>query len=168
MNRIIVTESGSTRRLASTRRLPTSIHGNRWNTTWRCCSSFAIRPTKVVTAAPKAPPIISVASQPAHGSPRRRPPSSRRTTPASGSAGTSQTTESASTSALEERDVVGGGAGVASHDGDDDAEPDHALCSVDDEHEEDVHLAADVVQGARERDERQVHGVEHQLDAHEH
>ena len=58
--------------------------------------------------------------------------------------------------------------GRAAQDGHDDAEADHHFGGGDDHHEEHGGLAADVAELAGQRDEREVHGVEHQLDAHEH
>ena len=59
-------------------------------------------------------------------------------------------------------------AGPAAEDGDDDAEAHHHLGRGHHQDEEHQHLPADVVQGAGERDEGEVGGVEHELDAHEH
>ena len=65
-------------------------------------------------------------------------------------------------------DVVGGGAPPAPEDGDDDREADRHLGRRHHEREEHDDLAADVVERAGERHEREVRGVEHELDAHEH
>src|SRR5688572_6634513 len=99
MKRIIVTDSGSASSAASTDRLPAGTHENRWNTTWRSCSSRLRISANTATDTPKEPNISSVASQPDAGSPSRRPRTSSTTTPASGSAGTSQMSERASISA---------------------------------------------------------------------
>src|SRR5690606_18751776 len=71
-------------------------------------------------------------------------------------------------SAFEERQVVGGGVGPTAHDGHDDGEADHDLCSRHDENEQHDGLAVEVAQDAGEGDEAEAHGIEHQLDAHEH
>ena len=47
-------------------------------------------------------------------------------------------------------------------------EADDDLGGGDDHHEEHGRLAVDVAEPDGERDEREVDGVEHQLDAHEH
>src|SRR3712207_1985975 len=108
---------------------------------------------------------MAVASQPASGSPRRRPTTRRTTKPASGSAGTSQTALS-TWSPAQEADVVGGRPGAPPEDGHDDPEAHDHLGGGHDEDEEDHDLPAHVVEGAGERDEGQVDGVEHELDAH--
>src|SRR3954469_19402291 len=69
---------------------------------------------------------------------------------------------------LEEVEVVGGCTATTTEDGDDDAESDRDLGGRDRQHEEHDHLAANVVERAGERHEREVHRVEHELDAHEH
>src|SRR5687767_14654572 len=166
MNNAMVTDSGSTRNPSCTSRLPTGSQSN--STCWnrRSCSGSLNRPMKTATDATKAPPHMIVANQPASGSPSLRPPTTSTRKPNNGSAGISQT--SSTTSAFQCRDVVGGGAGAASHERDDDAEADHDLGRGHDEHEEHDRLSADVVEVLGEGDEREVHGVEHQLDAHEH
>src|SRR5438876_746504 len=96
-------------------------------------------------------------SQPRNVTSRLLPSTSITRKPNSGNAGISQTSSTTSCSlALQHRDVVGGGAGPASHEGDDDAEPDYDLGGRHDEHEEDDRLSADVVERLGERDERQV------------
>src|SRR5262249_10352140 len=65
-------------------------------------------------------------------------------------------------------DVVGGGRRSATGDGHDDPEADDDLGRGDDQDEEHDDLAGDVVEHAPGGDEREVHGLEHQLDAHEH
>src|SRR3954453_21314164 len=122
----------------------------------------------VMTAATNAPPHISVANHPASGSPILRPATSNTRNPNRGNAGMSHTSSTMCALPLQGRDVVGGGAGAASHQCDDDAEADNDLGGGNDQHEEHDGLAADVVEGMGERDECEVDGVEHQLDAHEH
>src|SRR5262249_14545133 len=116
-----------------------------------------------MAASTNAVPQTAVANQPVSGSPSRRPKTRSTAKPASATPGRSQMTSS--TSAPQQRDVVGVGAGPASQDGHDDAESDHDLGRGDDQHEEDGGLAVDVVEADGEGDERQVDGVEHELDA---
>src|SRR5579863_564789 len=71
-------------------------------------------------------------------------------------------------SALQDVDVVSGGGGPAPEHGHDDRQADHDLGRGHDQYEEHIDLTADVVQVAGEGHERQIHGVQHQLDAHEH
>src|SRR5437868_4285149 len=151
MNSTIVSDSGSASRSTPTESRPTSIHGKRWNTTWRWCSSRDRSSANAAMPTPNEPNSSSVASTPGSGSRSLRAPARLSTTPASGSAGINQTRESAVISASQQGDVVGGGAGSASHDGDDDPEADHDLGRGDHEHEEHDDLTADVVEGPRER-----------------
>src|SRR5215210_7406371 len=57
---------------------------------------------------------------------------------------------------------------AVAEDGDDNPEPHGGLGGRDRHHDEDEELPRHVSEVAGEGDERQVHGVEHQLDAHEH
>src|ERR1700690_3331230 len=111
--------------------------------------------------------------QPAMGSPMRLPNSRRNSAPNSGRAGTSQIRSRTSCafigpSALQHPHVVGGGAAPASEDRDDDREADGHFGGGDDQGEEHEHLAPHIVELTGESHEREVHRVEHQLDAHEH
>src|SRR5437868_6685828 len=167
MNSTIVTDSGSTRKPSCTLRPPAGNQSNK--TCWNCrsCSGLARKPMNTMTDATNAPPHISVANQPASGSPNLRPASSSTRKPNNGSAGINQTS-STTPLALQHGDVIGGGTGAASHEGDDDAEADHHFSGGDDEDEEHDRLSADVIEGFGERGEGEVDGVEHELDAHEH
>src|SRR5277367_2889502 len=71
-------------------------------------------------------------------------------------------------STLHFRELVNRGRSAASEHRDDDAEPDGDFSRGDDHDEEDNGLTADVTEGASKRHEREVHGVQHQFDAHEH
>ena len=89
--RIIVTESGSTRKLIFTTKPPDWNHVHSDRTCWR---SSAWRPSSTANATTeqmKARPIVDVAIQPAIGSPMRLPNSRSTTAPNAGSAGISQT-----------------------------------------------------------------------------
>src|SRR5581483_193187 len=167
-NSTIVIDNGSTRKPSCTLRLPTGSHSNRICCTRRSCSGLSNNPANTITAVTNAPPHISVANQPASGSPSLRPNTTSTRKPASGSAGINQTRSTTCPLSLESCHVVGGRARTSAHEGDDDPEADHDLGRRDDEHEEDDDLPADVVERTGERHEREVHGVEHQLDAHEH
>src|SRR5688572_1279467 len=71
-------------------------------------------------------------------------------------------------SSLQQVEVVGRGSGAAAEDGHDDPEADDDLGRRHHQDEEHQRLAADVVELSGEGDEGEVHGVEHELDAHEH
>src|SRR5215218_4468082 len=165
-NRHIVMLSGSARKPIPALKLPAGIHVKSVWVRTRSCSSLPSRSMKTATLAKNEPAMAAVATQPAFGSPSLRPNRSCTRKPARGSAGMSQMT--LSTSAPQHRDVVGGGTGAPPHDGHDDPEADHDLGRGHHQHEEHRHLPADVVERLREADERDVDGVEHQLDAHEH
>src|SRR5581483_10635145 len=68
----------------------------------------------------------------------------------------------------EQADVVGGGALAPPEDRHDQRQADHDLGRRHHQGEEHEDLPADVVEHTGEGDEGQVHGVEHQFDAHEH
>ena len=71
-------------------------------------------------------------------------------------------------SVLQQAGVVDRGRASGAEDGHDDREPDHDLGSSHHHHEEGGDLAVEVAVLLGEGDEREVAGVEHQLDAHEH
>src|SRR5688500_15506846 len=119
-----------------------------------------------MTVTTKEPPSMPVAKWPASGSPRRRPNATRIRNPASGRAGISQMASNIGLT-LQFREIVGSAAGAAAQDRHDDAEADHDFGGRHDEHEEHRGLSVHVVELAGQRHEREVHGVEHQLDAHE-
>src|SRR6478609_6187752 len=73
-----------------------------------------------------------------------------------------------SPSVLQQAGVVDRGRASGAEDGHDDREPDHDLGSRHHHHEEGGDLAVEVAVLAGEGHEREVGGVEHQLDAHEH
>src|SRR6478735_6736622 len=69
---------------------------------------------------------------------------------------------------LEQVRVVDGGTAPAAEDGHDDRQPDDHLGGGHHHHEEREDDAIEVAPDVREGHQRQVHGIEHQLDAHEH
>src|SRR5688572_24546830 len=71
-------------------------------------------------------------------------------------------------SVLQQAGVVDRGRASGAEDGHDDREPDHDLGSSHHHHEEGGDLSVEVAVLTGEGHERQVAGVEHQLDAHEH
>src|SRR6478609_5992764 len=73
-----------------------------------------------------------------------------------------------SPSVLQQAGVVDRGRASGAEDGHDDREPDHDLGSRHHHHEEGRDLAVEVAVLPGEGHERQVAGVQHQLDAHEH
>src|SRR4029453_6642068 len=167
MNSAMVIERGSARKPTSTCSRPTGIHSKRIWTKWRSSDGSPRSPPNTTSVAMKLPAHMSVASQPAPGSPSLRPKASRTRNPARGSAGSNQTASSAG-STFEQGDAVGRGVGALAEQGDDDGQAHHHLGSGHHEHEHHDGLAAGVLQHAGERDERERDGVEYQLDAHEH
>src|SRR5690606_30044779 len=75
---------------------------------------------------------------------------------------------SSSMSGLQEVRVVDRGRPAGTVDGHDDREADDDLGGGDDHDEEGRDLSVEVAVLARDADEREVRGVEHELDAHEH
>src|SRR5215217_3304184 len=123
----------------------------------------------------KAATTVAVPSRWPHRSVRRPP--SRTAAPASGSAISSQDDESRpsagtmfipSPSVLQQVGVVDRGGPSGPVDRHDDREPHDDLGGGDDHDEERHDLTVDGAVRPREGDQRQVHRVEHQLDAHEH
>src|SRR5581483_10505448 len=158
-NSTIVIDNGSTRKPSCTLRLPTGSHSNRICCTRRSCSGLSNNPANTITAVTNAPPHISVANQPASGSPSLRPNTTSTRKPASGSAGINQTRSTTCPLSLESCHVVGGRARTSAHEGDDDPEADHDLGRRDDEHEEDDDLPADVVDRTDREQQRPEHEV---------
>src|SRR5579884_132619 len=176
----IVTDSGSTRKPSFTWNPPAGNHDQMlrtWLRGWMSRSAKNMTPDQTNVS-----PDSVVAIQPDSGSPMRLPNSSSTAEPTSGSSGMIQTRSSRSRaltvwpprsstcarSALQEIDVVGRRALAAAEDRNDDRQSDRDLRGCDDQREEDEDLSADVVEHPREGHERQVGGVQHQLDAHEH
>src|SRR5665213_2187386 len=164
----IVIESGSIRSPTLTRSLPAANQLNHGSLTIRALGARWKSAIKTMTVATKLSATSAVAIQPESGLPSRLPKSASSANPASGKAGIRNAAWIIEGSALQHVRVVGSGAWFASKDGDDDAEADDDLCCRDYENEEDGDLSTDVVQLTGERDERQVRGVQHQLDAHDH
>ena len=89
--RIIVTESGSTRKPIFTTKPPDWNHVQSVRTCSRCSASRPRSTAKATTEQTNDRPIVAVAIQPARGSPMRLPNSRSTTAPKAGSAGISQT-----------------------------------------------------------------------------
>src|SRR5680860_1828539 len=70
-------------------------------------------------------------------------------------------------SPLQKPDLVDVERASSASDDQDESESDDHLGRGDNQHEEHQHLALEVPLHTRERDEEQVHGVEHQFDEHE-
>src|SRR3989442_282508 len=164
--RIIVIERGSTRMFTPTWSDPTEIQSKRW-TIWRrwagararsCARAPRLTANDTATASTASQPELS----------RKRLPKNRLVAEAkSGRAGTSQIRLSMDGSPLQEVRVVDVRALALAEDRDDDRETDHALRRGHHHREERQHLAGQVPVQAGERDQREVHGVELQLDRHE-
>src|SRR5918998_4520750 len=164
-------DSGSNSRPACTSNDPVDTKVNR-STSRRRPSSCSVQsmPTR------KAATTVPVPSRWPQRS-VRRPPSSSTAAPASGSAISSQAEASRpsagstsiprSPSVLQQVGVVDRGGPPGAVDRHDDGEADDDLRGGDDHDEERHDLAVESAGGPGERDQRQVHRVEHQLDAHE-
>src|SRR5580658_858684 len=162
--RHMVIESGSTSSAAGTCSVPTEIQLNRLTVTSREeCES---NKKNSATASTKLPATTPVPMTPTCFSLRYFPSRSIETNPHRGSK--KMSVAIGAISALHLRELVDRGGRATAEDRDHDAESDRDLGGGDDHHEEDDGLTADVIQRAREGDESEVHGVQHQLDAHEH
>src|SRR5207247_1055483 len=140
--------------------------------TVRASAAPPSRVKKAATAIANDAATSAVASQPA-ALPRRRPTRMLTAKPAAGSSGSSQTRRSEpwgvrAPSPLEQVDVVDAGRRALAEDDHQDAEADDHLGGGHHHDEEGEDLAVEVAGGAGEGEEREVDGVEHQLDAHEH
>src|SRR3954447_13716746 len=166
-------ESGSARKPNSTLRPPAGNQVKRSTTCCRCSGGRSRSAKNMTTDTRNARPSMALANQPASGSPMRLPNSSRKRAPKSGSAGTSQSRSRTSwelirASALQHPHVVGGGPTPSAEDRHDDGEAHGDLGGGDHQGEEHERLPAHVVELPGEGHEREVHRVQHQLDAHEH
>src|SRR5487761_2353785 len=157
--RLMVIESGSTSNAADTCREPTLIQSKRLTVTSRLLSC------KSSTKATRVLAKLS-ATAPLWPSLMWRPFKRTIRNPARGSRMISVAT--CAISALHLGELVDRGRRAAPEDRHHDAEPDRHLGGGDDHDEEHNRLTADVAQGPRKGHEREVHGVEHQLEAHEH
>src|SRR3954471_10474209 len=167
---------------------PTGTQVNRCWLTERSVESRPRRATNSISPMANDP---STGAQPRRWPKRsvRRPPSSRIAAPRSGrpmsnhvrenppvawtvcsapSARRYWCTEVPIGSVLEEVGVVDRGRTASAENGDDDRQAHHDLCCGDNHGEEREDLTVEVAVHPRERHEREVAGVEHQLDAHEH
>src|SRR5262245_19977770 len=144
-NSAIAIDRGSARNPTSTRRSPTGIHWNRICTKWRSSDGSPSRPPNTTRVATKLPAHMTVASQPAPGSPSRRPKASRTRNPARGSAGINQTASSTG-STFEQGDVVGRGVGTLAEQGDDDGQAHHHFGGGHHQHEHHDGRAAGVLE----------------------
>src|SRR3954447_11104802 len=172
MSRTKHIDSGSISSPASTLKPPTGIQSNIFSVISRFSSPLTEKKRNTAytkrttgTAAPSRWPHLSA----------RRPSSSSTAEESSGSAISSQAADwmpcavvtRPYPSVLQQVRVVHGRAPASSEDGHDDGEADDDLGGSDGHHEERHDLAVEAAVDAREGDQRQVHGVQHQLDAHE-
>src|SRR5690348_10052855 len=162
----ITAESGSESRPKSVWSEPDATQLKMVMSLVRLVSAVPSIEMKSATAAAKASRIVPQPIQEIRARGRRRPNSPRMTKPASGRA--SVKTVKFSMLALQGVELVHVNLAAGAEDGDDDGEADHHLGGGDGQHEEDEHPALHRVQEVRERHEREVDGVEHQLDGHEH
>src|SRR4029077_10183829 len=160
-------DRASSCRPKSTCRPPTGTHENSVSWTHRASawppSMSANNPTPAANdaSAAKQPSRCPQASD-------RVPASSRIAAPASGRAVTSHTRVVMATLVFQQTGFVDRSRTAGAEDGHDDRESDHHLTRGDHHGVERHHLAVQMTVHAGERDEREVRGVEHQLDAHEH
>src|SRR5690625_2801236 len=186
-----VSESGSRRSPAASESWPAETHVNRSVSTTRSAAGACRSDTRMAAPSTNAAAEAATPSQWPHRS-ERRPASSRIPADTSGIATSSQAYSwdqslgavGAAMSARGRRaairvgtlipsvpqqvDVVHRGGPAGTEDRDDDREADDDLGGRDDHHEEGEHLAVQVAVHPRERDEREVRRVEHELDPHEH
>src|SRR5262245_23185121 len=160
-------ESGSRRNDTSAEKSPTRIHVHANSTTWRSASGSPARCSTARSAKPNARITEPQARAIVPGFPSRSPINRLSSTAASGSAGMIQSIGRCTRSALEQVDLVHEHGLPQSEQVDDDREPDRHLGGGDGHHEEHEDLAIERLHVARERDEREVRGVQHELDRHE-
>src|SRR5688572_20523935 len=175
--RSITLESGSTSAATSTWKSPTPIQ--RYSVTVVACPSLAMTSKKIAMDSSADAPIAPDAIQPVACPSQRFPKSPLMRNAASGNAGMSQTSGTNVPAAAVSAAVMGSpahrarfvdvddrtGAVGREHDG----EPDGDLGGRHDEDEghEDAAALIDGAVAAREGDEGEVRGVQHELDAHE-
>src|SRR5262245_6571251 len=186
ISRTKLIDSGSMRSPMSTWRFPTGIQSN---TCRFCTRSFSGRPVlekNRITPYTKDATTVRQPSRWPHAS-VALPPSSRMAAPSSGNAISSHAPPAAPLasvtswawasrnvddtdypSVLQQVGVVHGGRPAGTEDRHDDREPHDHLGRGHHHHEEGHDLTVERAVDPGERDERQVHRVEHQLDAHEH
>src|SRR5262245_17013796 len=131
----------------------------------RSCSGRPASVSTARTANTNARPTEPHASHAVPRLPRRSPINRFSATAASGSAGMIQSIVLGL--ALEEVDLVHVHRLLETEHVDDDGETDRDLGSRDSHDEEHEDLAVERVHRARERDEREIRGVQHELDRHE-
>src|SRR2546423_12193379 len=172
MTRHMTAASASKLNSMSARKLPTGIQLNSTAMPWRRLTGRRCTDHVHASVVMKERPIIPVASSPPNGSFRRRPSTSSTAAPKNGKAGMRNMASFKWTSLIpsspQQRDVVGRRGAPAPEDGDQDGQADDDLGGGHHHDEEDSDLAGAVVELAAVADQRQVDGVEHDLDAHEH
>src|SRR5689334_14516897 len=159
----------------STLKLPAWTHDHRFWSIWREPASRPSRTTNATrlirndTTTVAQPSRITAA--PSAGS-AMITQSSEKTPPAADGATTGtdscRGTNMYLSSVLQQARVVDRGRAAGAEDGHDDRQPDHDLRGGDHHHEEGGHLTVEVAVDPGEGDQREVRGVQHQLDAHEH
>src|SRR6476469_525670 len=179
-------DSGSMRMPNSTWRSPTGIQSKTCRFCIRCDSANPVEEKKRITPYTKDATTVAQPSRWPQAF-EALPPSSRTAAPISGNAISSQAPPAAPLaswtfwasasrnvddtdypSVLQQVGVVHGGRPAGTEDRHDDREPDDHLGRGHHHYEEGHDLAVQRAVDARERDQRQVHRVQHQLDAHEH
>src|SRR5687768_16827097 len=156
--------SGSQRRSTPISRGPMTAHVNRRTGSDRPPRGSATRSTKAAPADTKAMATAADPITPA-ARPNRRPAARSTRAPASGAARMSGI--SCTISPLEQGQIVDVGAVLAAEDRNDDGQSDGDLRGGDDHHEQDDDVPLNRSVHTGERDEGDVDGVEHELDAHE-
>src|SRR6478735_8623724 len=169
-------------------KLPASTHDQ---SVWPISRLSALRPSRATntsTLITNDPTTVAQPSRCAHFDVRVLPRSRITAAPSAGSAMITQSSEKTPpaedgsttgtdscrgtnmylSSVLQQARVVDRGRATGAEDGHDDRQPDHDLRGGDHHHEEGGHLAVEVAVDAGEGDQREVRGVQHQLDAHEH
>src|SRR3954470_6368359 len=157
MTRIISDDSGSTRKASGIFRSSDAIH---WKSVcWTKCPAAPCAWSAAVTETANAPSIARHATPPDTLFGRRLPRKALRQKPRNGRSGIS-----ASMSPLERRKRVGAERFAMPEERDHQREADRRLGRRDGHHEERDDLAVDGPQVAAHGHERDVHGVEHDLD----
>src|SRR5690242_7664118 len=177
-------DSGSIRSPKSTCRLPTGIQSNTCRFCTRWSAGRPVEEKNRITPYTKDATTVAQPSRWPQAS-DALPPSRRTAAPISGNATSSQAPPAAPLaswtpwaswkvddtdypSVLQQVGVVHGGRPAGTENRHDDRESDDHLGRGHHHHEEGHDLAVQRTVDPRERDQRQVHRVQHQLDAHEH
>src|SRR5580765_3104623 len=163
----ITADSGSSRNDTSTEKSPTRIHVHASSVTWRSASGSAARCSTARSANPNAASTAPHASTVVPRLPRRSPTSRLSATEASGSAGMMASIGRFTRSALQQVDLVHEHRLAQAEQVDDDGQADRDFRGGDGHDEEHEDLSVQRFQVVRERHEREVRRVEHELDGHE-